>query len=129
MNARTLAASVLACLAGGAQAQALPDPTRPPPQFAGAGVATGAASAAAAVPLLLQSILIDRAAGGRRLAVIDGVTVVPGGVVGGATVVRIGANDVEVRKDGRRQLLRLFPRSVMAAAVAAPPVDLQPHPK
>ena len=68
--------ALLAVSMSGALAQDLPDPTPPP--------LTPAMAATAAPPTpVLQAILIDRAPGRRRLAVIDGVIVAEGGSLGG----------------------------------------------
>lgn len=97
----------LLCVTAAARAQSLPDPTRPPAEFTVA--APGQARAASATPQL-QSILIGRGAGGRRVAVIDGQTVQQGGQFRGARVARIAPNEVELIRDGGSQVLRLYPR-------------------
>jgi len=100
-------AAALALLFGAAapvQAQALRDPTQPPAAAAlGAGVQASAASGPR-----LQSILVARAAGGRRLAVIDGETVRLGEQFHGARVARIGDNEVELVRGAERQVLRVY---------------------
>jgi MSHA biogenesis protein MshK len=102
--ARHLAACLALLATGGAGAQALQDPTRPP---AAATPAVSAAGSVAAGPQL-QSILIARAAGGRHVAVIDGETVRLGETFHGAKVARIGENEVELVRGGERQVLRLY---------------------
>jgi MSHA biogenesis protein MshK len=87
-----------------AQAQALQDPTRPP----AAAMAPSASPAAASNAPRLQSILVGREAGGRRLAVIDGETVRLGEQFHGARVARIGDNEVELVRGKERQVLRLY---------------------
>jgi MSHA biogenesis protein MshK len=82
-------------------AQALPDPTRPPD----AVLAPVQATAGQAGPVL-QSVLI---AGERRSALIDGVLVPVGGVVGGARVVRIAETEVVLRRGDLTETLKLFP--------------------
>lgn len=120
-------ASALALLfaAMGARAEVLQDPTRPP----SAALAGIAAPAAAAAGPQLQSILVAREAGGRRLAVIDGETVRLGEQFHGARVVRIGDNEVELVRGTERQVLRLYAqegagmtplRARAAARTAAP---------
>jgi len=104
------AALALLCAAGAhAQAQALQDPTKPP-----AAAAPGAAGGRAPVDNAprLQSILVAREAGGRRLAVIDGETVRLGEQFHGARVARIGDNEVELVRGGQRQVLRLYAQDV-----------------
>jgi MSHA biogenesis protein MshK len=90
-------------VAGGAGAQALQDPTKPP-----AGATPLAAGPLAAGGPQLQSILIARAAGGRHVAVIDGETVRLGETFHGAKVARIGENEVELVRGRERQVLRLY---------------------
>jgi MSHA biogenesis protein MshK len=92
----------LLCSATLAWAQAVPDPTRPPAQMlrpAANGAAPGAPQ--------LQSILVGRAPGGRRVAVIDGNTVRVGDVVGGARVVGITQAQVVLARGARREILTL----------------------
>ena len=96
--------ALLFAAAAHAQAQVLQDPTRPP---AAAALSVGAQAAVASGPRL-QSILVAREAGGRRLAVIDGETVRPGEQFHGARVARIGDNEVELVRGGERQVLRLY---------------------
>jgi MSHA biogenesis protein MshK len=91
-------------LCGAAHAQAMQDPTKPPP--AATPVAAGPLAASSGPQL--QSILIGRAAGGRHVAVIDGETVRQGESFHGAKVARIGANEVELVRGRERQVLRLF---------------------
>jgi MSHA biogenesis protein MshK len=111
-----LGAALLALLlAGGAHAQPLQDPTKPPPA---ATPVAGGSLAPAAGPQL-QSILIGRAAGGRHVAVIDGETVRQGESFRGAKVVRIGENEVELVRGGERQVLRLFAEAAVAGDHAA----------
>lgn len=94
-------------LAGGAHAQPLQDPTKPP---AAATLVAAGPQAATSGPQL-QSILIGRAAGGRHVAVIDGETVRQGESFRGAKVVRIRENEVELVRGGERQVLRLYAES------------------
>lgn len=108
---RVLTFLLLAC-AGGAGAQALQDPTRPPAALmAGQGAAgtAGAAPPAAAANRApqLQSVLIGRQPGGRHVAVIDGETLRLGDTYKGARVVRIEQNEVELRRGDARQVLKL----------------------
>ena len=87
-------------LATGAGAQTVQDPTRPPAAFlhpAAGGQDRGAPA--------LQSILVGRAAGGRRVAVIDGDTVRVGDVVRGARVVAITQGEVVLQRGARREVL------------------------
>ena len=95
-------ALLFAAIAGAAQAEVLQDPTRPP------SAASVAAPAAASAGPRLQSILVGREAGGRRLAVIDGETVRLGEQFHGARVARIGDNEVELVRGSERQVLRLY---------------------
>lgn len=105
--ARTLCClltGLAAAQAGGADAAppagGLRDPTRPPFGAANAG------GKAAAGPQL-QSVLISPA---RKVAVIDGRTVPLGAKFRGATLTRITESGVELRKAGRVEVLKLFPR-------------------
>lgn len=107
---RSLACLLLAC-AGAAGAQALHDPTRPPASLvalqAGAGVGATAAGPAAQPAPRLQSVLVGRQPGGRSVAVIDGETLRVGELYKGARVTRIGQDEVELRRGGARQVLKL----------------------
>lgn len=112
----------LACCCAVAQAQVPPqtppqhetggldDPTRPPAVLAapgGAGI--DGVSAEPAGPQL-QSILVSREPGGRRVAVINGEMVGQGMKVGGATVVRVGETEVVLRRGKSLETLKLFPK-------------------
>jgi MSHA biogenesis protein MshK len=103
------------------------DPTLPPPSLQ----APGAPAPAVVAPALpeLQSILVSREAGGRRVAVISGETVRQGGRYRGAVVESVGETFVVLRRGHTRETLRLFQgRSQVATAQpaettpAAPPV-------
>ncbi len=96
-----------------ASAQKLADPTRPPAQMA-APESEAAAEGVVAGPRL-QSILIGRAPGGRRLAVIDGATLRTGGKVGDAVLERINDNSVVLRRGKNLETLTLFPKPAEAA--------------
>jgi MSHA biogenesis protein MshK len=93
-----VASFVLLVAAAGGHAQALVDPTRPP---------NVVASDAAAVPAenQLQSVLISQ---GRRVAVINGETVSLGGRIGDATVVRISATEVTLKRGDELEVLGMF---------------------
>jgi MSHA biogenesis protein MshK len=84
-----------------AHAQALADPMRPPL----AGERAGAAAAASA-GARLQSVLISS---GRKLAVIDGITVPLGGTIDGARLVAIRESEVVLQKGAERETLKLNP--------------------
>ena len=114
----------LAVLAAGAAAQTVQDPTRPPAQL----LRPSAAGAAVAHAPQLQSILIGRAAGGRRVAVIDGDTVRVGDVVHGARVVAIAPADVTLQRGGQRSVLKLnAPDAAPAVAPAVAPLPGKPE--
>ncbi len=98
-----------------ALAQKLADPTRPPAVMAAAESEAAADGAVAAGPRL-QSILIGRAPGGRRLAVIDGATVRTGAKVGDAVLERINDNTVVLRRGKHLETLTLFPKPAHEAA-------------
>jgi MSHA biogenesis protein MshK len=92
---------LLGALSGSALAQGLPDPTRPPV------ILEAEPAAASTAPSGLQSII--RRPGGKSAAVINGVYVEPGGKVGGATLVRIGEDSVELRSTAGRETMYLTP--------------------
>ena len=117
VSARSLAAALaFLALAAGANAQSLPDPTRPPAHARETAVAAGAGAAA---PAGLQSIMI---AGGRRSALIDGRQVRVGGKVGTARIARIDETGVVLRNaDGSTETLRLYPDGTMKPHAQASP--------
>ncbi len=87
---------------------ALPDPTRPPPEvLAPQGERSGPAVAVAAAGPQLQSVLVARRPGGRRLAVIDGAIVPLGGKVGGAVLVEVRESAVVLQRGKQKQVLKL----------------------
>lgn len=100
-----LISALLLSVAAQAAAQ-LPDPTRPPAAPAGAG---SASVIAAPAPPRLQSVLISREPGGRRVAVIDGQTVRLGGTLKGAVLSRISPGEVELTRGKQREVLKLAP--------------------
>lgn len=106
--ASAIFAAGLGMASAGASAQALQDPTRPPAALLGAGKGAATAAVAIAGPRL-QSILIARTPGGRHVAIIDGQTVRPGENFKGARVEHMSATEVVLSKDGRKQILKLFP--------------------
>lgn len=91
-----------ALLAGSVWAQTVQDPTRPP-----ARMLRPAANAPAVDAPQLQSILVGRAADGRRVAVIDGNTVRIGDRVGDARVVGMTQAQVVLQRGARREVLTL----------------------
>lgn len=95
---------LLGLTVGGARAQALDDPTRPP-----AAPQAGVPSALARPRL--ESVLISSKPGGRRIAVIDGQIVRPGSKVGNAVVVEIQETAVILRKGKSLQTVKLYPSS------------------
>lgn len=113
---RHLAIALTCALAAAVQAQPVQDPTRPPAQL----LRPSAAEPAVHAPQL-QSILIGRAAGGRRVAVIDGDTVRVGDLVGGARVAAITPSAVILARAGQRQTLTL-PAADAAVPVVVPVV-------
>jgi hypothetical protein len=104
--------TALLLVTGAASAQSLGDPTQPPAILA-APVASGAGQEARdpsePAALQLQSILVSREAGGRRVAVINGEVVRAGARIGDAVVVNVGETTVVVRRGHHRETLRLFP--------------------
>lgn len=115
VNAR-LAALMLALACGGAAAQGLEDPTRPPARLAPQGVA-GAAPEAAPVDNTprLQAVLVGRGPGARRVAVIDGQTVRQGHKFKGALLERVTETEAVLVRGGRKQVLKLHPASAPQA--------------
>ncbi|MFL6708346.1 MAG: hypothetical protein ACJ8HI_09070 [Massilia sp.] len=101
------AALLLVMLIQAAAAQNLPDPTRPPERLI--APPSGHTASEARLPQL-QSVLVAREAGGRRIAVIDGQTVAVGGSFRGSKVLRISGAEVELAAPGgARTVLRLYP--------------------
>ena len=93
--ALTLFAGVAPCVS----AQALTDPMRPP------SVVAGEQGVESEPRTELQSVLISR---GRRLAIINGETVMLGGKVGDAKVTRISETEVELTYPDRKEVLKLL---------------------
>jgi len=98
---------LLGLTVGGARAQALDDPTRPP---AALHAPQAGVPATPARPRL-ESVLISRKPGGRRIAVIDGQIVRPGSKVGNAVVVEIQDTAVILRKGKSLETVKLYPSS------------------
>ncbi len=92
-----------------AQAQALPDPTRPPAFLQRGGRVPASESAAAPALPRLQSILIARHPGGRHVAVIDGHTLRPGDKFKGAVLTSVSESEAVLQRGQQRQVLKLFP--------------------
>ncbi len=109
---RSLRAGMLA-LAGltwlGAGAQALRDPTQPPPLASSAP--PGTASPSVPGEPQLQSVLISSRPDGRRVAVIDGQTYRVGDKFRDAVVVKITATKVQLKQGKVVQELVLGPVS------------------
>lgn len=105
MARRLMAVLLLAC--GGAGAQALDDPTRPPASLLAPGVVKPAAPGRPQ----LQSILVASQPGGRRLAVIDGQIVRVGSKVGDAVVLEIRDTVVVLLRGKRQETFRLYPET------------------
>jgi MSHA biogenesis protein MshK len=85
-----------------AQAQALPDPTRP-------AIGPGSGNAAAATPAQLQVVLIGRGPAARKVAVISGQTLRIGDKFDGAVLAAISENQVVLKNGNKTQVLKLFP--------------------
>lgn len=106
-------------------AETLQDPTRPASAaFDAASAGTAAGSGVPAVPVYqLQSVLIGRGAGGRRVAVINGqilrvgehVQGQPGSAPGAALLMKISDGEVVLRSGARLQTLKLFSAPVKPA--------------
>jgi MSHA biogenesis protein MshK len=100
---------------GGACAQAVQDPTRPP-----AALLQPVGREAGAHGSNLQSILIGRAAGGRRIAVIDGETVRVGERIAGARVIAINAAEVQLQRGAKLEILTLHAPDAAPVPVPVP---------
>jgi MSHA biogenesis protein MshK len=96
---RALMIGLLSCCIM-AQAENLPDPTRPP---TGLGAYPNGAPDAGPV---LQSVLISAT---RRIAIISGKTVKIGDKYGDAQVLSITPNEVVLRSGKDKQTLKLYP--------------------
>lgn len=97
------AAMLVMLVAATATAGELRDPTRPP---GAAPRAVGSATVAEAerrLPLLTATLVAPE----RRLAVIDGQTVIEGGTIGGAQLLHVGAEMAILRQGGREFTVRL----------------------
>jgi hypothetical protein len=102
---------MLAALCASAGAQTA-DPTRPPP-----GIephAQGEAEPGPPPGPELQSVLVSREPGGRRVAVISGEMVRQGSRWQGALVEKVGENEVVLRRGRAREVLRLYPKPAAA---------------
>ena len=97
-----------------AVAQILVDPTRPP-----AGIFADVPDAAAPGNEL-QSVMISPT---RRAAIISGVLVELGGKYGGAVLIRVAEDEVELRRGDSRQVLRLHPAVEKLDVARAGPVS------
>lgn len=122
LNAALLCGAAWAC---SAQAQALPDPTRPPAQMAAPAVTgvngvAGAPGTPDASRPTLQSVLIARLPGGRRVAVIDGQTLRVGDKFQGAVLASVSDNQAVLLRGSDRQVLRLYPGTDAAPGAPAP---------
>jgi len=100
-----------------AQAQGLPDPTRPP-----AAVVAPAGEGDAPAGPVLQSVLITPT---RRSAIISGEPVVLGGSYRDAKVVQINEAEVVLKSGTRIETLKLYP-AVDRRASQPPAADKKP---
>lgn len=103
-----------------AQAQALADPTKPPPSIEKPAPAADAAGAPPA-PAGLQSIIRSDCA--KPAAIINGEYVALGGRVGEAKLVKIGEDSVTLKSATGRETLKLMPdveRKLVASDKAQP---------
>lgn len=119
MSRRSLALlAVAAWFAGPALAQALRDPTQPPPLLS--PVAPGATVEPVSSEPQLQSVLISQRANGRRVAVIDGETVRVGDTFRDFKVVKISPSEVVLRQG------KVESKLVMALPSTARPAAAKP---
>lgn len=109
-----LAALICVVTASTAAAQALRDPTRPPP----AASAKGASGRIEQSGWILQSVLISPE---RRYAIINGEVVPLGGSIAGAELVAVAEERVTLRTQEGLRIVRLFPDvSRLGTADASP---------
>jgi MSHA biogenesis protein MshK len=107
MSRRLLMLCACAAMSGAALAQTMADPTQPPPELLRLQ-ATGPDAAPAVIKgPQLQSVLTGTR--GRQVAVIDGQTVPLGGKFNGATLIKVGKNQVVLKNGREQQVLTLFP--------------------
>ncbi len=104
---RTLLAVLFLCIAHGATADALPDPTRPSIDLnsSGSGSAPDVLPDEAATRGL-QSIIISPLF---RAAIINGETVTVGGKTGDSRLVEVRENSVVLQNAQGRRVVELFP--------------------
>jgi MSHA biogenesis protein MshK len=117
---RLLAVGAFACACAlvPARAQVLDDPTRPPAALQALSADTG--EAPAPTRPVLQSVLLARGQGGRRVAVIDGQTVRVGEKVHGYVLASVGNAEAVLVRGKEREVLKLYPSSVAPAAAPSP---------
>lgn len=89
-------------------AQNVSDPTQPPAALIGA---VGPGESLATPAAGLQSILISRNPGGRKVAVINGQVLRIGDKFGSAVVINITPAAVVLRRGKAVETLKLFPRN------------------
>lgn len=109
-----LAALICVVTASTAAAQALRDPTRPPP----AASAKGAAGKIEQSGWILQSVLISPE---RRNAIINGEVVRLGGSIAGAELVAVAEERVTLRTREGLRVVHLFPDVTRLGAADASP--------
>ena len=83
--------------------QAITDPTRPPAELA---VKAPAIEGAASPVHQLQSVIISPK---RRAAIINGVVVELGGKYGDAVLAKVSEDEVVLKSDTSREVLKLYP--------------------
>lgn len=106
-------------LSAAAQAESVPDPTRPP-----AGVDASAPVSAPSGP----SLQLIRTVEGKRMAIISGQAVKVGSKVNDAIVTQIEEDRVELRGAGGVQTLKLLPE-VNKSPAAAGQSEVKPQAK
>ncbi|MET3131397.1 MSHA biogenesis protein MshK [Oxalobacteraceae bacterium GrIS 1.11] len=98
-------------------AQSLFDPTQPPASLNTPLVSGQVAPPVAPAGPELQSLLISRNPGGRKIAVIDGQTLRVGSRLGDAVLVRMTETEVVLKRGKAYETLKLFPRSEPGATI------------
>lgn len=103
---RSITALWLAVAVMPSGAESLPDPTRPAAGAVAVAVAAGERAAPPAAQAGLQSVILSPQ---RRAAVINGVVVELGGVVGDSTLAEVHESRVVLKSAQGRRVMELFP--------------------
>ena len=122
---KILPSVLMLCIAQGASAEPLPDPTRPAIDLA-AGSGAGRVLEtvpAEAVPHGLQSVIISPQ---HRAAIINGETVDLGGKYGNSRLVEVRENSVVLESSHGRRVMEMFPKvNIKKNEMVQPESELQ----